>query len=250
MAEILFNTRIFAGGVDLTSVSNQVAVEATVEKRDVTPFGGDGWKEYKGGIKSGSFKAQGFWEAGGTDKVDDYQWSKLGLAGPWSVYDSTDLSPAASAGVGTSCYFTDGLHSSYKIFDKVGEVAPWSGDVESTWPVVRGVSMHPPGTARIATGVAPGVEKGPIPAGQGLYAALHVLSVAGTASPSITVKVESDIDDSWASSIDQITFTPATARGGEIKRSLGPITDNWYRVSWTITGTSPSFLFVVSLGVA
>jgi hypothetical protein len=30
----------------------------------------------------------------------------------------------------------------------------------------------------------------------------------------------------------------------------GPITDDWFRVSYTISGTTPSFLFAVTAGIA
>ncbi len=246
---VLINSRIFAGGVDLTSVSNTVSVDAAAEKKDATMFGADGWKEVIGGLKSGTIKAGGAWEAGDSSKVDDATWAGLGANAPWSVYPAAGETLAASAGVGSLCYFTDGLRASYKLGDKVGELAPWSGDVESSWPVVRGISLHPPGTARTVTGTGTGVVHVAVPAGQSLYAALHVLSATGT-TPSITVKVQSDLDNTWTSPIDQITFTAATARTGEIKRVAGAITDTWYRVSYTISGTSPSFLFVVSLGVA
>lgn len=249
MAKVLLNTRIFAGGLDLTSQSNSVAVEANIEKKDCTPFGGDGWREYKGGLKGGSIKASGFWEAGDPTKVDDYMWTTLGANGPWSVYESGGLSAAASAGLGAPCYFSEGLHSSYKQGDKVGEVAPWAGEVETTSAMVRGLGLHPPGTARIVTGSATGVEHVAVPSTARLYAALHVFSATGTL-PSITVKVQSDVDISFASPVDQITFTPFIAAGGEIKSVAGPITDTFYRVSFAITGTLPSFLFNVSLGVA
>jgi hypothetical protein len=84
---------------------------------------------------------------------------------------------------------------------------------------------------------------------QYLYATLHVLSVAGTSSPTITVKVQSDVDNSFGSPTDQITFTAATAIGGQAQRTIGAITDSWFRVVHTISGTNPSFLYICSIGV-
>jgi hypothetical protein len=247
---VLINTRILAGAADLTSMSNQVNIEATAEKKNATSFGQDGWTSILGGLKSGSIKAQGQWEAGDPTKVDNATFAGLGLNAPWSIYPSANETYAASAGYGSLVYFVDGMRANYKLFDKVGEVAPWQADVESNWPVVRGKGIHPPGIARTATGTGTGVQHIAVPAGAYLYGALHVLSVAGTGSPTLAVKVQSDADNTFASPADQITFTTATVAGGEIKRTAGPVTDTWYRVSYTITGTGPSFLFALSIGVA
>jgi hypothetical protein len=115
---------------------------------------------------------------------------------------------------------------------------------------VRGVCAHPPGTARTATGNGTGVQiVGGVPAGQYLYAAIHVLSVSGTSTPTLTVKIQSDNGSGFPSATDIATFTAATARTGEVVRAAGAITDDWFRVSYTISGTTPSFLFLVTLGV-
>lgn len=247
---VLENCRIFAGGCDLTSASNKVAVMPKLDKEEVTVFGVDGWREYVGSIKGGQFQASGFWEAGDATKVDDEMWSGLGAHGPWSVYPGANQSASAAVDYGSTCYFTDGLTSSYSVFGALGKAAPWEGEADSSWPIVRGKSLHPPGTARSTNGSGTAVEHIAVPAGRYLYAALHVLSIAGTDTPTITVKVQSDVDNTFATPADQITFTGATAVGGQITRTAGAITDTWYRVSWTVSGTTPSFLFIVSLGVA
>jgi hypothetical protein len=82
-----------------------------------------------------------------------------------------------------------------------------------------------------------------------MYGALHVLSVAGT-TPSITARVESSVDNTFASPTTRLTFTAANTVSGEILRTDGTaITDTWWRVAWTITGTTPSFLFASTLGI-
>lgn len=248
-AHILINTRIFAGGADLTGQSSKVEVTANREKKDVTPFGADGWKTLTGGLAAGTIQCEGFWEAGDTSKVDNATFAGLAAKAPWSVYAAAGESAAASAGVGSTCYFTDGLRSSYMLGGAVGDPNKWKGEANSSWPVVRGISLHPPGTARTATGNGTGAEHVAVGATQYVYGALHVLSVSGTSTPTITVKVQSDADNTWASPTDRITFTAATARGGELLRTAGAITDTWWRVAYTISGTSPSFLFVVSLGI-
>ena len=240
---ILTNVRCFAVAVDLTTVSNKVELSAEVEAKDTTNYGSEGWKENIGGLGSAEIAAEGQWEAGDPSKVDDASWAQLGGVGPWSV------SANNGAAVGDLAYFTSALRSDYKLGDAVGEVAPWTGTAKSAWPLVRGQFAHPPGTARTATGTGTGLQVGAVALNKRMYAALHVLSVAGT-TPSITARVESSVDNTFASPTTRLTFTAATAVGGQILRTDGTaITDTWWRVAWTISGTTPSFLFAATLGI-
>lgn len=239
---ILSDVRLFAGGTDLTAASNKVEVDASVEDKDSTTFASAGWKEVLGGLASTSIDAEGLWDAGDPSLVDDNRWAALGGASGWSVCPQL-------ANVGSLAYFTKAMDASYQLGGQVGDLAPYQAKAMSTWPLVRGQIAHPPGTARTTTGTGTGLQLGAVGATQQLYAALHVLSVAGTGTPTITVAVESDADNSFASPVTALTFGAATAVGGQILRAPGPNTDPWFRPKWTISGTSPSFLFVVALGV-
>jgi hypothetical protein len=110
--------------------------------------------------------------------------------------------------------------------------------------------MHPNGTARTTTGTGTGIQLGAVTAAQRMYCNLHVLSISGTGTPTITVKLQSSVDNTFASPTDRIVFTAATALGGQASSALGAITDQWWRAQWTISGTNPSFLFAVSAGIA
>lgn len=243
MSTILTNVRCFSVGVDLTGVSNKIELSAEVEAKDRTNYGSGGWKETTGGLASAEISAEGQWEAGDPSKVDDASWSQLGGVGPWSV----SMNNAAT--VGGLAYLMNALRSEYKLGEAVGEVAPWTGSAKSAWPVARGQFAHPPGTARTATGTGTGLQLGEVAAGKRLYATLHVLSVAGT-TPSITARVESSVDNTFAAPTTRLTFAAATAVGGQILRTDGSaITDTWWRMAWTISGTTPSFMFVDALGI-
>lgn len=241
---VLTNVRLFMGGADLTGASNKIEISAEVEDKNVTNYGSEGWTELLGGLASAEVSGEGQWEAGDPGLVDDVSWAQLGAVGGWTV------GPAGAAYVGDLAYFTSALHAEYTLGEAVGEVAPWTATARSSWPLVRGVVMHPPGTPRTASGTGTGLELGAVAEGRRLYAALHVLAVSGT-TPSMTVAVESDDGSGFASPTTRLTFDPATAAGGQILRTDGTaITDTWWRISWAITGTSPSFFFVVALGIA
>ncbi|MGW4102309.1 hypothetical protein [Streptomyces sp. NPDC004976] len=240
---VLLDVRTFAGGLDLTGVSNKIELSTEVEDKETTNYGSQGWKEHLGGLASAELSGEGQWEAGDPSKVDDASWSQLGGVGAWSV------SANNIAAVGGLAYLMRALRADYKVGEAVGEVAPWTSTAKSNWPLIRGVFAHPPGTARAATGSGTGQELGAVTAGQRLYAALHVLSVAGT-TPSLTVEVESSADDTFASPTTRLAFDAAAAVGGQILRTDGTaITDTWWRVAWTISGDTPSFLFAATLGI-
>lgn len=251
--QILENLRLYMGGADYTGYSNKIDLGAEVEEKDGTTFGdydattGKLWKVVKGGIASAKVQQSGFWEAGDLSKVDDDSFAALGGLTAWSALPQA--TPAAAT-YGDLAWLVKPLRASYMLGGSVGDLAPWSGNLSSAWPLVRGVCLHPPGTARTATGNGTAVQiVGGVPAGQYLYAALHVLSVSGTSTPTVTVKIQSDNASNFPSSTDVMTFTAATARTGEVIRAAGAITDDYYRVNYTISGSSPSFLFIVTIGV-
>lgn len=240
----LQNVRLFTGSADLTTVNNKVEVKAEAERQDATAFSPSGvvWKETLTGIRSTEITAEGQWEAGDLSKVDDVSWADLGSVTPWTICP-------AGAAVSDLAYLTGLLRGEYQIGAAVGDVAPWTAGGDGTYPLVRGVIGHPPGTARTATGTGTALEMTAVAAGQSLYAGLHVLSVAGT-TPSLTVRIESDVDTSFASAVTVGTFTAATALTSQFLEIPGAITDDCFRIAWTISGTNPSFLFAVSLGIA
>ncbi len=237
---VLTDCRIYSGGVDLSTRSNKAMLSAEHEEKDATAFAGGGYTEVLGGLASAKFQGEGQWEAG-ADTVDEVSWSGLGGLGPLTVCpDGADVDDLA--------WLTYAMRGSYTLGDALGEVAPWSANLASSWPLARGRVAHPPGTARSTTANGTAVELGAVASGQHLYACLHVLSASGT-TPSLTVKVQSDDGSGFGSATDRITFDAATTTGGQVQRLAGPITDTFYRARWEISGTTPSFLFVVSFGV-
>lgn len=240
---VLTNARLFAGGADLTGMNNKLELPAEVEDKDVTTYGSGGYKEVLGALKMADLTAEGFWEAGDPSKVDDNQWALQGTVDAWSAGPN-------GAAVGDLVYLTKALQASYQLGGTVGDVAPWSAKAKTSWPIARGRIAHPPGTPRTSTGTGTAQQLGAVASGRSLYAALHVLSVSGTATPTITVQIESDNGAGFGSPATALSLTAATAVGGQIARAAGPITDDWFRPKWTISGTTPSFLFVVAFGIA
>ncbi|WP_320069754.1 hypothetical protein [Micromonospora sp. RTGN7] len=249
---VLRNVRIFTGGADLTGQSNKIEIGGEHEERDVTTFGdvdaaGDVWKAVIAGIGSAKVAAAGQWEAGDTSRVDDDAWAALGGIGAWTIYPH-ESGPSGGA-VGAVAWMVKALRGQYQLLGSPGDVAPWAASASSTWPLVRGVGLHAPGVPRTAAGTGTAVQRPAVLDGQYVYASLHVLSVAGTAAPTLTVKVQSAADAGFTTPTDRATFDPAAARSGQMLRVAGPITDTYWRLSWTTAGTAPSFLFAGALGI-
>jgi hypothetical protein len=58
------------------------------------------------------------------------------------------------------------------------------------------------------------------------------------------------VNTTFGAPTPRLTFSASTAIGGQILRTDGtPITDTWWRMAWTISGTTPSFLFAAALGI-
>ncbi|MFI6270733.1 hypothetical protein [Micromonospora zamorensis] len=241
----LKGVRLFSGGVDLTSNTNKVELKAEIEEKDVTAFSvtstTEVWNQVIGGLATTTADAEGQWEAGDASKVDDALWAARGGLGPLTICP-------AGATDGALAWLTKSLSGSYALGGQVGDVAPWSASWAGSWPLSRGLVLHPPGTARTATGNGVVRQLGAVTSGRALYVTVHVLSAAGT-TPSLTVVVESDDNAGMSSAVTRATFTAATTAGGQSVQIVGPVTDDWWRVRWTITGSTPSFLFVAAAGI-
>lgn len=238
----LVNTRIFGGAADLTGSSNAVELNAEVDGLDATTFGGLGWRQRAGGLSDANGNVGGFFDAGDPSKPDDRLWADLAKANPWT------FAPDGAA-IGQLAYLTRMVQKNYKPGASVGELLGYTADLVGDEPLARGSVLHDAGTARTTTGTGTIVQLGAVGVGMKMWCTLHVLSVAGT-TPSITVKLQSATTGAFSSPTDRATFAAATAVGGQwVGTAAGPITDTYWRLSWTISGTAPSFLLLAAAGL-
>jgi hypothetical protein len=240
---VLVDCRYYLDGADLTGFSNKVELQAKANDLDSTTFQNTTsvWHTRVGGLFDGSVNSEGFYQAGDLTMPDDQLWASLGVGTTAVTAIPTDGS------VGTLAYLTKALQCDYQFGAKVGDLLSWTAQANSNSPLVRGKVMHPQGTARTATGSGTGIQLGAVSASQRIYANLHVL---GFTDGSMTVKLQSSVDNTFGSPTDRVTFSAVTGLGGQASSLLGAVTDAWWRVVWTITGGSVhSFLFAVSAGI-
>lgn len=239
---VLTDARIWYAAANLTGWGNQVAMSAKPSVLDRTTFASGGWRAKGTGLFEGTFASETFWQAGDLSVPDDSFWANLGVA-------TVPVSVAPTNGaVGDLIYLTRCLETAYTPGGQVGQDLKAKVDAETSWPITRGKILHPEGTPRTVTGNGTAVQVAAASATQAVYVCLHVFDVQGT-TPSLTVAVQSDDNADMTTPTTVGTFTAATALGGQTLRIPGPVTDTWYRVTWTISGTTPSFLFGVSAGI-
>jgi hypothetical protein len=242
---VLLDARMFVAGADLSGAGNKIDIKETAEVKKVTNWRSGGAEENKAGLFGTEWSAEGNYEAGDPSKPDDLFWATRRTLDPWTAAPFGDSDLAA----GSLMYLNKVLRVDSSFGGAVGDVDSWSMSGKSTWALARGKCAHPSGVPRTATGTGTILQIGAVPVNKRMYANLHVLSATGT-TPSITVKVQSAAAVGFASPTDRLSFAAKTTAGGEALRTDGTaITDQYWRVSYTISGTTPSFLFLVALGI-
>ena len=236
---VLKNQKLWFGGYDFTGVMNALALESGVELQDGTVFG-DAGRRRLAGLKSVIANHEGYFDAVPVDKP---------LAAAIGLVDQPMSFGPVDGIEGSLAYTFAAIVGEYSPGGAVGSMFAFSVSAEGSdgSELIRGTLMH--NAARTATAQGTARQLGAVAAGQKLYAALHVIAVAGT-TPTLDVKVQSDDAEGFASAVDRITFAQKTAIGGAWASPVpGAITDDWWRIVWTIGGGSPSFTFVVVVGI-
>lgn len=238
----LLNTKIYLDEYILSGDANSGRIIATPNPVDVTKFG-DTWKRRISGVIDGELAVGGFWNADGSnEEPDKLLFDNLGLADKIITICPEDLAD------GNVAFTTKGMEGEYEWGGGHGEAITFSltGRVHSI-PIVRSKVMASGAKTTSADGTA--YQEGLLGSGQTLYAALHVLAVSG-GSPTLDLKIQSDDNSGMTSAIDRITFTQFTAVGSELLTLAGPVAnDDWWRATWTITGSTPSFTVAVTMGI-
>jgi hypothetical protein len=224
---------------DFTTDLNTVNVDASVDDQETTTFGGSGYKTRIGGLRNVESALKGNWQSAASDAVDPNAFADLGVVDRVATF-----APTSTAG--SVAYFYQAANLTYNVFGGVGDLAPF--DLKLTGSsyagLVRGQVAKAKGTVS-ATGVlGSAVQLGAVSSSQYVYCAFHIFGTPGT---TITARIESDNASNFPSAATVATFGPLTTAGGTwVTRTIGPITDDWFRLNVTaITGT-----FTVAAAIA
>lgn len=238
--QVLKDARLWIGAYNLSGDANALVLEHLAELQDDTVLA-DVARSRISGLKGVALQCEGLWNAG-AGEIDAPLHDDLGLADV-----PVTVCPIAGAAEGDKAFTFLAVQADYQRAAAVGELLRFSAGAQGRGaPLVGGELLH--NATRTATGSGGARQLGALSSEQRMYAALHVITVSG-GTPSLTVKVQSDEDSGFASPTDRITFAAKSAAGHDWSSVAGAVTDDWWRVNFTISGTTPSFLFVVAAGI-
>lgn len=244
-AHVLTDAHLWIGDVSVGAFSQSMQWDAGVETQDATVFGASA-RVMAAGLETVSVSADGLASS------DDVQGRLRTLLKGATV---TPLSAShTGAAVGDTAFTSTGL---------MVQLQPWGGSVGDLSQVtvqaegaggvvsVEGQILHPE-TAETESDTNSGANLlSALQANETLYAALHVLDVDGT-NPTLDVIIEQD-EHEFPTPTTVATFTQATGPTAEFVTVPGPgpgdETGFRFRANWTISGTNPSFTFVVIAGI-
>lgn len=238
--QVLKNARLWIGGYNLSGDANSLALAFSAEQQDDTALE-DLARSRLAALVNTALQCEGFWDVG-AGEPDDLFGENMALTDiPVSIC------PIAGAAEGDRAFtFLAGI-AEFQRRLPIGELLRFSAGAEGRGvPCVRGEVLH--NATRTASGNGGARQLGALSATQRLYAALHVLAVSG-GTPSLTVKVQSDDNSGFTSATDRITFAAKTAVGYEWASVAGAIADDYWRANFTISGSTPSFLFALVAGI-
>ncbi len=237
----LSGTKLLWDGYDFTADWNTVDLTLSRDALDDTALP-DTARSVLGGIRSLSLAASGFADLGAAtnEGIANSHWGSTGKVLTMMPYDADE---------GEIAYTSKGTELEYSLGGTVGEMFPISiSALSSATEIVRGTIM---GTgAQVATGTGTELQLGAVGATEYLYGTLHCTAVSGTNTPTITVKIYSAAASGMAGKTERIGFTATTAIEAQWATPVaGAITDTWWRVDWTVSGTNPSLTIYCTVGI-
>lgn len=233
-AIVLTNAKLYLNEFDLSGQLNAIAADMSAETPEITTFGMT-TKARLGGLKDSKISLNGYFDS------EPVLFPLIGAA------TNPAMTIAPTGADGETCWLFRPAMAKYSPGGKVGDVFAYKVEGEGSGPFVQGTILLP-NLARIVTGAGVGRQLGAVTATQRLYAALHVFAKSGS-SPTLDVVVESDAANTFLTPAAIITFAQKTLVGSEWKEVAGPNTDDWWRISYTIGGGTPSFSFAVIVGI-
>lgn len=231
---VLVNTKIITGGYDISGTLNATTLDYSADTPECSAFGNDTHIMAAGGLKNATVAHEGYWDTA----LDSQLFSDVGVADvPFMVI------PEGGTVEGTVAYFMRATESQYTIGGAIGEVLPVSiQGVASDSPLVRGILVYS-GTAS-SSSTTTGTQLGAISSTQVGYAALSVQATTGSGA----FTIESDDNSGFTTATSRIAFSNnGSAVGSEWNSVAGAITDDYWRLNYTIS--SGSITFTVVLGI-
>lgn len=236
--QTLLDCKIFLGGYNLSGFHNSIDMSYAPEMLDDTVFGTSGTRSSKPGLKTFESTGSIFWDT----EIDGVIYDRIGAQREVMSY-----APEGNV-AGDVAFTTRGVNGTYNpLSGEVGQLmqSEFTANASNT-PLVRGRVLIPPAVVTTGgTGVV--IQLGATATGKRVYAALHVTDPGAGGTAGVTV--HSAAAAGFASPTLRFTFAAAAVQGAQWMELGGPITDQYWRATWTYSGgPGVSMFLVVGIG--
>lgn len=236
---VISNRPLWVNEFSFGSQLFNAVLEYGADEKDTTSFE-DSTHVAQGGLKSAGLAMDGYWDSSTAQPIDGELFAQQGGTNLITI-------PGVNGAEGEIAYFGNFNQAEYSPGESIGEVLKFSFNASAAGDLVRG-TIELKQSALSSSGNSTGRQLGALSATQRLWAALHVTAVSGT-TPTFDAIVQSDDNGSFTSPTTRITFTQATAITSELLSVAGAVTDDYWRINYTIAGTAPSFTVALVLGI-
>ena len=235
---VLKNCKHYVGSYDLSGFENRVKASVDINMLETTASGAT-YKTRIPGMTDGLIEGEGYLEDDAAATIGDYLPDRVGGAAvPVTVCPTTGVD-------GERAFFMNALIPKFDRGYTVGDLVRFTVECRGAGPFVRGLVLAE--GDKSSTGAGTARVLGAATATQTVYAAIHCTAVTGT-NPTCTVKVQCDTVG-FASPTDVFSFDQLTGIGNEYKTKVGPYTETYWRLYWTVGGTSPHFTLHGVVGI-
>lgn len=240
---VITDGKIYVNGYNLSGAFNELGLEVSNEVKDTTAFGTNGTRAFVPGLQSVNFSGKALQDFDDTGyptnpSIDRTTFNLIGAAAAVMSF------AREGNAMGDVAYAVKGVTASLSpLQGTVGDLAEFTISGQGGGAkLVRGIVAAL--GAKSSTGQGTAFNLGAVATGQKVYGALHVVRPVTTGT--LDVIVASDDLQAFTTPTTRLTFAQVTnAIGAEWKEAAGPITDTWWRASWTIgSGSFPVFLVV------
>lgn len=240
------SAQIFLDEFRFGASATNAAFGVSLAKKDATTFGSGGFEMSTTGLKMLDLNLTGFNDFG-SGALDEWMRSNYGTTQVISV------GPGVEA-TGSTVVITQGIPDMAPSFDAtVGDIPSVKFACKPVGQVIGEGQVTNITTPTLTANIASTpVNIGNLGATQQASAAIHVLSIVGTATPTLTAQIQSSTTSGGAYTNRGSAGAGITAIGGQFLRTgvLGAVAEGWWRINWVVSGTSPIFSVFASLAIS
>lgn len=251
--QVFTDAKVYVGGYNLSGYANETHITQTPAVLDATTFG-NATKIGVAGVKDFKADVGGFMDfafpigAAPLDQNNSFNSALYSMIG--GAINVASIAPLGNS-EGDLAFTLQHVASKFDPMGGAhGALMPFKLEMMAAGvKVIRG-SVMGVGNKTVTGGTASPLNiVGGVLSGQSLYLGFHVVGASGT-TPTLNVIVRSAAASNMTSPTTRLTVPQYTTSVGASWLSVaGPITDQWYDVRWTITGTTPNYTIFAVLGV-